>query len=128
MATTNLSDLVVDSLTVNGAVIPAPTTGTLVNNGAVSITAGVFTLNKGSAITATLAEPTVTTDDYKRLTIVSLTAQAHTVAIATDGFGHGGANYIKATYGGAIGDSMSLIAFQGYWYVTGVQNVTFGVA
>jgi hypothetical protein len=125
---TNLTDLTVDSLTVGTYEVPAPTTGTLVNNGAVSIKAGVFTLNKGSAITATLAEPTVTTDDFKRLTIVSLTAQAHTVAIATDGFGHGGANYIKATYGGAIGDSMSLIAFQGFWYVTGVQNVTFGVA
>ena len=125
---TNLTDLTVDSLTVGTYEIPAPTTGTLVNNGAVSIKAGVFPLNKGSPITATLAEPTVTTDDFKRLVIVSLTAQAHTVAIATDGFGHGGASYIKATFGGAIGDSLNLIAFQGFWYVTGVQNVTFGVA
>lgn len=125
---TNLTDLTVDSLTVGTYAVPAPTTGTLTGDGAVSIKAGVFTLNKGSAITATLAEPIATTDDFKRLTIVSLTAQAHTVAIATDGFGHGGANYIKATFGGAIGDSLNLIAYQGYWYVTGVQNVTFGVA
>lgn len=126
---TNLTDLTVTSLTVNGYPMDAPTTGTLAANGAVSIKNGVFTLTKADgAITATLANPTAITDDGKRLTIVSTSARAHTVAIATTGFGNAGAGKIKATFSGVVGDTLDLVAFQGFWYVTGVHQVTFGVA
>lgn len=114
---TNLTSLDVDELM-------AGTAQELTDSGAITIKQGVVTLNKAGAITATIANPTATTDDYKRLTIVSLTAQAHTLAVDSDSFGHGGSGENLATWSGVIGDSLSLIAYQGYWYITGAHQVT----
>lgn len=70
----------------------------------------------------TLANPTATTDDFKRLSIRSLTAQAHTVTV-TGGFGNGSTGEDVATFSGAIGDGIELMAYQGYWYITGAHQV-----
>ena len=120
---TDFTDLTVSSLAIGSQDIPAPTSQALTDDGAITIKNGVVTLNKGAAIGATLANPTATTDDYKRLTIVSLTAWAHTIT-CTGGFGHGGGGEDVATLGGAIGDSITLIAYGGYWYVAGKNNAT----
>lgn len=96
----------------------------LTNNGEITNKNGVVTLNKGSAIAATIAQPTATTDDYKRLKIISLTAQAHTVTIAATGWG-GNTALTIATFSGAIGDCLDLMAYGGVWYVTNVHQVTF---
>ena len=72
---------------------------------------------------ATLADPTATTDDFKRLTIISGQAQANTVTSAGT-FGGGGAGEDVCTFSGQIGDSLSLIAYGGKWYITGAHQAT----
>lgn len=104
------------------------TTQTVATNTAITVKNGVALLTTAGPLTTTLALPVSGTDDFKRLRIFDASGQAHTVAIATTGFGGGGANFIKATFSGIIGDSLSLIAYGGIWYVTGVHQVTFGVA
>lgn len=96
---------------------------TLTDDGAITNKNGVVVLNKAGVIAATLANPTATTDDYKMMTILSLTAQAHTVTV-TGGFGNGGTGKDVATFAGAIGDCMTIMAYQGYWYVIGTNGVT----
>lgn len=96
---------------------------TLTDDGAITNKNGVCLLNKAGVIAATLANPTATTDDYKILSILSLTAQAHTVTI-TGGFGNGGTGKDVATFAAAIGNGITVMAYQGYWYVIGANGVT----
>ena len=104
-------------LNLNDQALQAMTT-----NGAISIKNGVVTLATGT-IGATLADPTATTDDYKRLAIMSLVAAQHTVTSASS-FGSGGSGEDVATFSGIVGDTLSLMAYQGHWYVTGAHQVT----
>lgn len=92
-------------------------------DGAITIKNGVVTLNKAGVLAATLANPTAGTDDFKRLSIVSLSAQAHTVTV-TGGFGNGGSGEDVATFSGVIGDGMEVMAYNGYWYLMGTHQVT----
>lgn len=127
---TNMNDLAIDSLTM-GVINTAPTTEDLGTGAspAISIKDGVVLLTRAGVCAATLANPVATTDDFKRLTILSTTANAHTVAIATTGFGNAGASKVKATFQGTYkGDTLDLMAYGGFWYVTGFHQVTFGVA
>ena len=99
-------------------------------SGAISIKSGIVTLSADLCVTGfamTLANPTVTTDDYKRLQIIDTAGAAHTLTPASP-FGNGGANEAKATFSGVIGDSIRLMAYQGYWYITGKHQVTVGSA
>jgi len=96
---------------------------TLTDTGAITVKNGVCLLNKAGAIAATLANPTDVTDDFKRLSIRSLTAQAHTVTV-TGGFGNGSTGEDVATFSGAIGDGLELMAYGGFWYITGSHQVT----
>lgn len=104
-------------LNLNDQAVQAMTT-----DGAISVKNGVVTLATGT-IGATLADPTATTDDYKRLSIVSLIAAQHTVTSASS-FGSGGSGEDVATFSGIVGDTLSLMAYQGHWYVTGAHQVT----
>lgn len=119
---TNLTELVVDSLKIGGATQHED----LPDTALISIKQGVVTLSKaGGAVTATIAKPTATTDDFKRLTVISLSAQAHTLAVTGGGsFGNGGAGENLATFDAAIGGTISLIAYQGEWNITGKFGVT----
>lgn len=96
----------------------------MTGDGAITIKNGIVTLSKAGVLAATLADPTATTDDYKRLVISALTAQAHTVTIA-GGLAGGAAATNVATFGGAIGNSVELIAYNGKWHCAGVSGVTF---
>ncbi len=121
---TNLTDVTVTSLTINDYPVEAPTTQAITGaTGTVTITHGVVTLNRGSAITVTLNNPTATTDDGKILTIVDLSGQAHIVNL-TGGFGNGGSGENVATFSGVVGDALTLFAWQGYWYIIGNHQVT----
>lgn len=121
---TNMNDLHVNSLAIGSQALPeVEVTQALTDDGAITIKSGFVTLNKGSAIATTLANPTDVTDDFKELTIISLTAQAHTVSV-TGGFGNGGAGKVKSSFGTVIGNNLKLIAFGGYWYVIGGQGFT----
>ena len=94
-------------------------------NGAIASKAGLVMITKtGSLAALTLAAPTAGTDDGKMLTIVAATAFAHTVTNASPGFNNAGASGDVATFGGAIGDSMQVVAYNGRWHVFCVRNVT----
>lgn len=78
----------------------------------------------------TIADPTPTTHDGVTLTFIAATANAHTLdnGAGSGFFSSGGASKDKFTLGGAIGDGMTIIAYQGKWYVDsrGVTNATLG--
>jgi len=127
-STTNLTDLTCTSMTIGTYALPAPVVQTLTDSGAITIKHGIVRLNKAGAIAATLAMPTAGTDDYKRLLIVAITAQAHTVTCA-EGFGNPTADCVVegedvGTYASVIGNSMNLLAYNGVWYITNLHGVT----
>ena len=112
----------VSGVLTGGQVLPVQV---LTGDGAITIKTGLVILNKAGAIAATLADPTATTDDGKVLRILSVTAQAHTVTIA-GGLNGSGASADVGTFSAAIGNGVTLVAYQGKWYLTGPNtNVTF---
>jgi len=96
-------------------------------DGAITIKEGTIIISKAGVAALTLADPTATADDGKKLTIISVTANAHTVSNAAgSGFNGGGAASDVGTFGGAKGDNFQVIAYQGVWYVNYLRNVTLG--
>lgn len=94
-------------------------------SGAIAEKFGVDTLSGAGALAMTLADPITGTDDGKILRIVAHTAHAHTVTLA-GGF-QGGANH-KATFGGAIGDTLVVLALLGKWYFQPSINQTLSAS
>jgi hypothetical protein len=94
-------------------------------DGAISIPSvnTTFYFTKAGVAVTTLAAPTATTHDGLRLTFVATTAQANTITHSA-GFGAGGASLDVATFGGAIGDNITIEAYQGKWYIVATRNVT----
>lgn len=93
-------------------------------DGAITIKQGIARLTKGTAGAYTLAAPTAGTDDGKELIIIAGTAAAHTVTQATPGFNGAGTGADVATFGGAKGDNLRLMAVNGEWLVLTLRNVT----
>jgi hypothetical protein len=124
---TDLTDVVVDSLTVGGVAVAAPTSHAYVAAGPIAETSGCVTLAKTVAgiMAMTLANPTADTDDFKVLHILNAQAQANYVT-CTGGFGNGGSSYDVATFGAAVGNTLTVMAYQGYWYVIGAYGCTLG--
>lgn len=130
---TNFTDVAADSFTgdvigdITGNVtggVKLPTQA-LAANGAITIKSGVVLLTKADgAVAATLAAPTPTTDDGKILYIVSTTAKAHTITATTIGFNAAETAGDVATLGGAIGDGLVVVAYQGEWYVLANTNAS----
>ena len=94
--------------------------------GAISIKNGTAMIGSGGALAMTLARPLAGEDDGKELVITAITAFAHTVTNTTPGFNKAGAAGDVATFGGAIGDSMRIIAANGVWNAVSLRNVTLG--
>jgi len=92
-------------------------------NGALTIQTGTHWLNKAGVLAATLAAPS-TAQNGTRMRIISSTAQAHTITQTTPGFNNASTSQDVATFGGAIGDNISIEAKGGIWYVMGTRNVT----
>lgn len=92
----------------------------LTDDGAITIPSGLVVLNKAGAIAATLAAPT---ENGLFLFISSETAQAHTVDLASSGISGGSADV--GTFGGAIGDCVGLMSYDGHWYQVSNVNVTW---
>lgn len=111
-----------------GNLVPpfSPTVTTYGASGAIAIPDkdGIAILDKAGVGVMTLADPT-TAQDGRRLTIISATAQAHTVTNTT-GFNNSGTAGDVATFGGAVGDNFEVMAVQGKWDVIGAKNVTLG--
>lgn len=101
-------------------------------DGAIAITAAnkVYFITKAGAAAMTIVDPTATTHDGVALTFIATTANAHTLSNAAGSgfFSSGGASKDVATFGGAIGDGFTIIAYQGKWYIDprGVTNITLG--
>lgn len=96
-------------------------------DGAVTIpnTNKTFIVTKATAAALTLADPTAGTHDGVKLTFISATAAAHTLSnSAGSGFNAGGAGADVGTFGGAKGDGITVIAYNGDWYVIDKTNVT----
>ena len=72
-----------------------------------------FFVTKAGVAVLTMVDPTATTHDGLRVTFISTTAQAHTLDLVTAI--DGGAADI-GTWGGAISDGVTLIAYGGAWY------------
>lgn len=88
-----------------------------------SLAGGMLIITKGTAAALTLAAQPV---DGARLVILSTTAAAHTVTV-TNGIGGAGSGSDVGTFGAAIGNGVTLISYNGYWWVEpGTNlNVTF---
>ena len=72
----------------------------------------------------TLAAPTATTHDGVEIVIVSTTAAAHTVTVSTTGMNDLGTSADVGTFGASKGNGLTLVAYQGDWYVTSNIGVT----
>ena len=89
-------------------------------NGLELITGSYFLINDG-VDAATLALPNDPMDDGKIIRIVAGTAFAHTVTTPADGIN--GAS-TTLTFGGDAGDSVTLEAYAGTWWVLALNGVT----
>jgi len=81
-------------------------------------------VTKASAAALTLAAPTATTHDGVEIVIVSTTAAAHTVTVSTTGMNDLGTSADVGTFGASKGNGLTLVAYQGDWYVTSNIGVT----
>jgi hypothetical protein len=111
----------------------APSNGAAVAaDGAITITAAnkTYFITKAGVAAMTIVDPTATTHDFVTLSFVAATANAHTLsnAVGSGFFSSGGSSKDVATFGGAIGDGLTIIAYQGKWYIDprGVTNITLG--
>ena len=114
-------------------VLPIANGGTNSNNGIQPIAAkavdgpiasaiGTIVITKGSALGAsTLATPTPTTHDGYVIRIIAATAFAHVVSCAA-GKINGGAITTLTFTSASVGDSVTLIAYQGVWLTIGTTG------
>lgn len=120
------NDLVVSgNLTVAGATqYGLATVVAAAVDGAVSIESKIVVITKAGVAALTLGTPTAAQNGTV-IQFVSATANAHTVTAATIGFNAGNAGGDVGTFGAAIGNGFSVVAYGGEWYVLSNINVTF---
>lgn len=119
---TSAAGVTVDGLLIKDGNIGA--TQAITGDGAITIAnhARVY-LSKAGAAAITLAAPTSGTHDGWRITVTAISAQAHVITGGVDGFNAKGSSG-TATFGGAIGDSVTFEAYLGHWYTISKVNVT----
>jgi hypothetical protein len=104
--------------------------GAVTADGAITIPSGTkfFFMTKAGVAAMTLADPTATTHDGIVLHFIAATANAHTLdnSAGSGFFSSGGSSKDVATFGGAIGDRISVVAYQGKWYILDSLNITLG--
>ncbi len=122
----------VDYAPASGLDFPSPTPlTTIAANGALSVSSGNYALiTKAGVIALTLTAPTAGVQDGMRITIKAYNgANADTlVATALLQTGGGSSPYTTATFGATtafVGASMTLEAYQGFWFVVASTNVAF---
>ncbi len=120
--TTSTNGVAVDGLTIKDGGLGA--VQAITGDGAITIANyALVILSKAGAGAITLAAPTSGTHDRFEVTVVSSTAQAHVITGGVDGFNAKGSSG-TATFGGAIGDSVTFVAHGGHWYTKSLVNVT----
>jgi hypothetical protein len=95
----------------------------ITGDGAITIQTGRVYLSKAGAGAITIAAPTATTHDYIEITVITLTAQAHVITSGVEGFNDKGSSG-TVTFTAAIGNSVTLVAYQGNWYTVVKNGVT----
>ena len=114
-------------VTIDGALIKDGILGVqqaITGDGAITIAnKSTVWLSKAGAGAITLAAPTSGTHDGWEITVISMTAQAHVITGGVVGFNAKGSSG-TATFGGAIGDSVTFVARTGNWYSKDKVNVT----
>lgn len=122
--TTAASGVTIDGALIKDTAITARTAVAAVTaDGAISVPVGnttYFITEDADGAAMTLVDPTATTHDGVTLTFISTTAQAHTLDLVT-GINGGAADV--GTFGGAVGDSVTIVAYQGVWYEMPNANV-----
>lgn len=93
------------------------------DSGAITVASKTVYITKATAAALTLVAPTATTEDGIRIVFVATTAAAHTVTATTIGFNAGDTASDVATFGGAIGDGLTIEAYQGEWYILNSINI-----
>jgi len=110
----------------NPVVAPGATDALPIFDGVVFVTyAGVDAMTLGTPVAGVYPgigsnDLGVPNDDGKRLLVYSTTAFAHTITTAAGKIN--GTDHI-ATFGGALGDFIELIAFNGIWYVLSQNGI-----
>lgn len=127
--TTAGSGVTIDGVLIkDGAVQALDFFATVGASGAVAVPAvsKTFIITKSSAGAAmTIVDPTATTHDGVRLTFISATAQAHSLDnSAGSGFNGAGAGGDVATFDGNIGSGITIVAYQGTWYILASTGIT----
>ena len=92
-------------------------------DGALTIQNSTVVVTKAGVCAMTLAAPS-TAQNGTRITIVSATANAHTLTVATIGLNDLAGSGDLGTFGGAKGDGLTVVAYNGDWFVTSNINVT----
>lgn len=130
---TSAAGVTVDGLLIKDGVAYSRTPFAAVTaDGAITIPAYNKThfITKAGVAAMTIVDPTATTHDGVTLTFVATTANAHTLSnVGGSGFfSSGGSGKDLATFGGAIGDGITILAYQGKWYIDprGSTNITLG--
>lgn len=119
------------TVTTTGVLAPTPVTA-VTADGAIAVAAAnrIYAITKAGVAAMTIVDPTATTHDGVTLTFIATTANAHTLdnSAGSGFFSSGGATKDVATFGGAIGDGLTIIAYQGKWYIDprGTTNITLG--
>jgi hypothetical protein len=92
-------------------------------DGAITIRDGVVIITKAGVAVLTLAAPTAVVHDGITINIIAGTANAHTVTVTGAA---GGSGQDVGTFGGAVNDSTTLVAYNAQWYILGApRNVTW---
>lgn len=94
-------------------------------SGAISIKSGTEIITLAGTAALTLAAPVAGQDDGKELRVISTTANAHTITTPSNKIN--GAYHIF-TFSGYIGNSVSLIAYNGIWWVGTTSSGTVSAA
>lgn len=97
-------------------------------DGAIAVAPKHVFITKAGVCAMTLVDPTATTHDGLEIVFIAATANAHTLdnSAGSGFFSSGGASKDVATFGGAIGDRISVVAYQGKWYIKDSLNITLG--
>lgn len=128
IATNTIAETTADAgVTIDGMLIKDGAVGVvqaITGDGAITIANNsTVVLSKAGAGAITLAAPTAGTHDRFTITVIAISAQEHVITGGVVGFNAKGSSG-TITFGGDIGDSVTLRAYNGHWYTIANVNTT----
>lgn len=119
--TTAATGVTVDGLVIKDGIVGVKQA--ITGDGAITVQNAYVVLSKATAAAITIVAPTAGTQDGLTIEVTTLTAQAHVITSATDGFNAKGSSG-TVTFTAAIGNSVTLRADNGHWYTVIKNGVT----